>query len=103
MTRDALMTQLYFSENLRRWARSISQDAVLWEDLFSDAIVKAFEKYSQGASQSEIAKFLFVNGITKRKGGVLSLTTVEKILREKTCLEFTDIKVRPKINVGFQP
>ncbi len=46
-------------------------------------IKKAFEKYAEGASQSEIAKFLFVNGITKRSGGQLSLTTIEKILTDK--------------------
>ena len=49
----------------------------------SKVLKKAFEKYASGASQTEIAKFLFVHGITKRKGGVLSLTTVERVLTDR--------------------
>ncbi len=49
----------------------------------SKIIKKAFEKYADGASQTEIAKYLFVNGIEKIHGGVLSLTTVERILTDK--------------------
>ncbi|KKQ42247.1 MAG: Recombinase [Microgenomates group bacterium GW2011_GWC1_37_8] len=48
----------------------------------SKILKKAFEKYADGASQTEVAKFLFVQGITKRKGGVLSLTTVERVLTD---------------------
>ena len=49
----------------------------------SRILKKAFEKYAEGTSQTGIAKFLFVHGITKRKGGVLSLTTVEKVLTDR--------------------
>src|SRR3989339_840213 len=49
----------------------------------SKVLKKAFEKYAEGASQTEIAKFLLVHDITKRKGGVLSLTTVEKVLTDR--------------------
>ena len=89
------------SENVRRGQRNLLRKGVLpararkgyfyneklcfheVDPVKSKVIKKAFEKYSQGAPQSEIAKFLFANGIEKRKGGVLSLTTVEKILTDK--------------------
>ena len=89
------------SENVKRGQRTLLRKGVLparsrkgyfynerecfheVDPIKSKVIKKAFEKYADGATQSEIAKFLFVHGITKRKGGVLSLTTIEKILRDK--------------------
>jgi hypothetical protein len=49
----------------------------------SKVIKKAFEKYANGSSQTDVRKFLFANGIEKLHGGVLSLTTVERILTDK--------------------
>ena len=89
------------SENVKRGQRTLLRKGVLparprkgyfyderecfheVDPIKSKIIKKAFEKYANGATQSEIAKFLFVKGIEKRKGGVLSLTTIEKVLRDK--------------------
>src|SRR3989304_2588539 len=89
------------SENVKRGQRTLLRKGVLpararkgyfynekecfheVDPIKSKVIKKAFEKYAGGSSQTEMAKFLFFNGITKRKGGVLSLTTVERILRDK--------------------
>ena len=89
------------SENVKRGQRTLLRKGVLparprkgyyynekecfheVDPVKSKVIKKAFEKYTDGCSQTDIAKFLFVHGITKRKGGVLSLTTVEKVLRDK--------------------
>ncbi len=49
----------------------------------SKVLKKAFENYADGASQTEIAKFLFVHGIEKRHGGVLTLTTIERVLTDR--------------------
>ena len=89
------------SENVKRGQRTLLKKGVLpsrprkgylyndkecfheIDPVKSKVIKKAFEKYEDGGSQTEIAKFLFVNGIEKRRGGVLSLTTVERILTDK--------------------
>ena len=89
------------SENVKRGQRTLLKKGVLparprkgylyndrecfheIDPIKSKVIKKAFEKYADGASQTEIAKFLFVNGIEKYKGGQLSLTTVEGILTDK--------------------
>ena len=50
----------------------------------SKVIKKAFEMYASGEkTQTQLAEFLFKNGITKRKGGILSLTTIAKLLTDK--------------------
>lgn len=49
----------------------------------SKIIKKAFEKYAEGSSQTDVRKFLFANGIEKRRGGVLTLTTIERILTDR--------------------
>jgi site-specific DNA recombinase len=89
------------SENVKRGQRTLLKKGVLparprkgylyndrecfheIDPVKSKVIKKAFEKYAEGSSQTEIAKFLFVNGIEKRRGGVLNLTTVERILTDK--------------------
>ena len=89
------------SENVKRGQRTLLRKGVLparprkgyfyneseckheIDPVKSTVIKKAFEKYADGASQTEIAKFLFAHGITKRKGGILSLTTIERILTDK--------------------
>ena len=94
------------SENVKRGQRTLLRKGVLparspkgyiyneseckheLDPVKSKVIKKAFEKYAQGLSQTGVAKFLFVHGITKRKGDVLSLTTVERILTGKFYIGF---------------